>query len=162
MKRAITAVILLGVCACSEPPPIYNTDTFWTYERTTDFVRGGNAVTAMTEGKLNGDEAASIADPGTLRLTIKRVAGQQDTGTLETSCHPGGDILLRVDQSSPVSVPCVVSDTSMGVLSSGTPTFGADVVSAIAGSDNVYVELRGGPRAVQYVFFTGGLDLTGG
>lgn len=161
MNRLTALAALSMLAACGEAPSTNETATFWTYDRTADLVRGGNSVTAMTEGRLNGDEFDAIADPATVMMRIERVAGQPDTGTLEASCHPSGKVLLRVDQAPPVTIPCIVTDTSMGPLSSGYPTFGADVVAQIAESDNVYVELRGGSRPAQYVFYTGGLNLSG-
>lgn len=161
MIRTNVALALIALSACSQAPTPSENQTFWTYSRTSDLVRGGTSTTATTEGQLKGDEFELIEKASTLSLKIERVAGQTDRGSIQAPCRPGADVLLRVDQASPVTLSCAVTDNSMGPLSSGTPVFGADVVAQIASSDNVYVEIPGGNSPAQYVFYTGGLDLTG-
>lgn len=161
MNRLIALMPLAMFAGCGGSVSPKEGATSWAYNQTADPTLAADSVTAITVGRLIGDERPEISDPGPLRMTIERVAGQPDKGSLDAACLPGTDMSLRVDKSLPVTLSCVVSNSGLGPIPSGTPTFGADVVAQIAESENVYVELYGGPRSGQYIFDTSGLNLAG-
>jgi hypothetical protein len=160
MPRMTVALLMLGLLGCSQAAPTNQAasssqSTFWKYTRTPDLMRDVVNTTATTEGYFHGDEKDLAGQPSVLEMTIRRVAGEPDAGSLDMICTRGFEPLIRIDRSPPMKVECYYPSKDVAI---GLTVFGADVVEEIERSTQTFVELSYGQ---QYIFYTEGLDLDG-